>query len=237
MSNEHGAGALIPKRGIGPAIPRGRSAAAGLRRSGLALFLALVWLAPAAPAEAFDFSAPVKMARRILGQKPPAASPDKPGGSAGVRQRNTAVPVSGQPNPAANGGVSPATAAPADSADRAMLDNIILSPEPYYYQSIGRRDPFVSLVSSDGGDDSDEPPSGKLTVRGILWGENDRFALVETAQGENYILRQGDRCGRFSVTRIEPDGITVYWSEYGVGKSQRLPLIQGKGSKDERDAR
>jgi hypothetical protein len=233
MSSGHGTDAPIPKRGGPQLISRGHQIAV-LRRSGWMLFLALAWLAAAGPAEAFDFSAPVKMARRILGQKPPAAVPDEAGTKAGSRERNLAVPVATRAGEDAPEGAVPATgaspaAAPADSADRAMLDNILLSPEPYFYQSIGRRDPFVSLVSEDRGDDS-EPSMGKLTVRGILWGENDRFALVETEQGDNYILRLGDRCGRFAVTRIDPEGITVYWSEYGVGKSQRLPLIQGKGS-------
>ena len=68
----------------------------------------------------------------------------------------------------------------------------------------------------------------------ILWAENDRFALVETSTGQSCILREGDTLGPYSVTRVEPNAITVYTSEYGVGRTVRLPLTQGKGSKHER---
>ena len=71
-------------------------------------------------------------------------------------------------------------------------------------------------------------------MRGILWGDNDRFALVENGAGNSFILRQGDRCGRYTVTSIQPDRIVVSSTLYGVGKSETLVLTDQKGSKHER---
>jgi hypothetical protein len=74
-------------------------------------------------------------------------------------------------------------------------------------------------------------------VRGILWGENDRFALVETSDGRSLILREGDRFGPYEVTRVDPDGIVVYTSEFGVSRTMRLPLAEWKGSENGRGER
>jgi len=113
---------------------------------------------------------------------------------------------------------------------------VSLSPEPYYYESFGRRDPFVSLVSdfyvSEHADDQLTPE--QFVVRGILWGDNDRFALIENSLGETQIVRAGDRCGRYRVTRIEPGAVVLYGERYGIGQTQRLALAGGKGNSDER---
>ena len=61
------------------------------------------------------------------------------------------------------------------------MDDLLITPEVYFYESLGRRDVFVSLVSEQYKEANRQatPGSGELTVVGILWGENDRFALVE----------------------------------------------------------
>ena len=50
----------------------------------------------------------------------------------------------------------------ADSLDVAtgILDQILLTPDPYYYVSLGRRDPFVSLVNMDEAETGDMDISG-----------------------------------------------------------------------------
>jgi hypothetical protein len=73
-------------------------------------------------------------------------------------------------------------------------------------------------------------PASQLSVVGILWGEHDRFALVEDGGGSSFILREGDRRGDYTVTRVNPDGVVLYVSEFGVGKTIRLALApQEKG--------
>jgi hypothetical protein len=194
-------------------------------------FLVLALLGGAAEgARALDLSAPGRMIGKLLGKK--AGPPDA-----------TRKPGSRQTIPARAGAESVEPGAPAaaeaDSSVLEALDEILLSPEPYAYSDPVRRDPFVSLV---GDDYLEEHPDDKtllsdFAVRGILWGENDRFALVEDAQGASFILHEGDRLGRFSVTRIEPDAVLVYSTEYGVGRTERLLLKELKGNGNARDNR
>jgi hypothetical protein len=195
--------------------------------------LAVMW---AAPVQALDLGAPVKALEKMLGKKPAPAQPSPaPARIPPARAGGTSV----KPVPASPGSVAkPAGAATADSsgADSGALDEILLTPEPYYYQSVGRRDPFVSLVGEEylSEHEGEDLSTDQIFVRGILWGENDKFALVETSTGQSCILREGDTIGPYSVTRVEPSAITVYTSEYGVGRTVRLPMTQGKGSKHER---
>jgi hypothetical protein len=113
------------------------------------------------------------------------------------------------------------------------VDEILLTPEPYVYQSIARRDPFVSLVGEEYLSEHAEEALtlSDYTVRGILWGERDRFALIEGVDGSSFILREGDHLGAYTISRIEPDAVLVYISEYGVGRTERLALTEGKGNR------
>lgn len=144
--------------------------------------------------------------------------------------------LEGGPSVAASKAGAPDTA----NVETGVLDEILLAPEPYYYESVGRRDPFVSLVS-DGylAEKSDEDRTGPedLSVVGILWSESDRYALVETPEGKSLILREGDRYGPASVTRINPDGVTLYVSEFGVGRQIRLLVIDPKQKRTNHDSR
>jgi hypothetical protein len=111
-----------------------------------------------------------------------------------------------------------------------MLDDILLTPEPYYYEGLGRRDPFKSLVAGQDEDDDDRLTKNSITVVGILWGDNDKFALVELSDGSNAILREGDRVRNASVTSIRRDGIVLYIDNYGIGQTITIPLTEGKGT-------
>jgi hypothetical protein len=117
-------------------------------------------------------------------------------------------------------------------ADTTTLQDLTLTPEPYYYESIGRRDIFVSLVSDDSRAEAAKtrgPSSGELRVVGILWAENDRFALVEAADGRSRILREGDSLGDGTVVRVLPDRIVVHVNLYGTSRNVTLPLVDGGG--------
>lgn len=111
-----------------------------------------------------------------------------------------------------------------------LLDEILLSPEPYYYEGLGRRDPFVSLVAEDEAESDDQLSAGSVLVVGILWGDRDKFALVETPDGTSAILREGDSFRNATVTQINKDGIVLYLDNYGIGRTITVPLSEGKGS-------
>ncbi|MBM3285850.1 MAG: hypothetical protein FJY88_00645 [Candidatus Eisenbacteria bacterium] len=120
----------------------------------------------------------------------------------------------------------PAAEPPADE-----LDDLLMAPDPYYYEGMGRRDIFVSLISDEYIDEnpSPRPMSEELRVVGILWAEKDRFALLETEDGRSLILREGDRLGDGSVAVIRPDRVVVHVTEYGASRTKSLPLEQGGG--------
>ncbi|MCC7141710.1 MAG: hypothetical protein IT349_06360 [Candidatus Eisenbacteria bacterium] len=144
--------------------------------------------------------------------------------------------IGAQPGPGASPsnptpGGSAGGAAPDSAAQAGMLDEILLSPEPYYYETVGRRDPFVSLVSDayiESSEEEDRTGPDDLTVVGVLWSDTDRYALVETPEGKSMILREGDRYANASVTRVSPEGVTLYVSEFGVGRQVRLQVIDAK---------
>jgi len=120
-----------------------------------------------------------------------------------------------------------------------VLEEILLTPEPYFYESIGRRDPFVSLVEDEYLAEHEEEnyELSEFVVRGILWGEQDRFVLLERVDGSSFILREGERLGSYTVSRIEPDAVLMYISEFGVGRTERLGLAERKGSRNARNHR
>ena len=126
--------------------------------------------------------------------------------------------------------------APVDTNDVAtgVLDEILLSPDPYYYESLGRRDPFVSMVPTEEDAASETLDRGTIAVVGILWGDRDKFALVETADGTSAILREGDSFRNATVTSIQRDGVVLYVNHYGIGRTMRLPLTEGKATNNAR---
>ena len=164
------------------------------------------------PARAFDLSAPVKAIEKILGKKTapaaPSASAVAPRGSQeGLRRPPDGRSPQGREGrkgrPGKRRRLPPGRRAQAlaDSAgaESGTLDDILLTPEPYYYQNVGRRDPFVSLVDEEylSQHEGDDLSTEEISVRGILWGENDKFALVETSTGATSILREGDHIGPY----------------------------------------
>jgi hypothetical protein len=143
--------------------------------------------------------------------------------------------------PVASAQTTPTAGAPAagGATDSVLMDigevlDELLTPEPYYYQSAGRRDPFASLISPDGGEADGEPGVADLVVVGILWGDNDRFALVETRDGHSLILRKGDPIRDGRVLEVSPEGLRVVYSHYGIVKTMTLPVVSGVEGRDER---
>jgi hypothetical protein len=225
---------------------------AAIRLGAVALALCLL-AGGAGRAAAFDFGQPLRVIKYILGKKPsgPDGAPSRatvhdlkrplPAPGTAAAGKKPAAPAAPQAGPVA-AGTAPAEAVPpadGESGTNDVLDDVLLTPEPYYYQTLGRRDPFQSLVGEEYMADhpGEDLQPEEIFVRGILWGDRDRFALVETASGTNTIVRQGDRIGPYSVTQIDRDAIVVYTSLYGIGKTVRIPMAEGKGNKNGRGQR
>jgi hypothetical protein len=122
--------------------------------------------------------------------------------------------------PAIAWGAADSTAVKPQPVSLAEADSI-LGRQHFYYSSLGKRDPFASLLA---GEFLDDGPDGMVDIDqvklvGIMWGESDRFALVEDATGYSYILRVGDRVKYGSVTRLEDDRLIANITFFGMSRT------------------
>jgi len=96
----------------------------------------------------------------------------------------------------------------------------------FFYQSYGKDDPFRTLVDgkyeqSNGGEIVDV---NSAQLVGVMWGDNDQFALVEDGEGFGYILRVGDRVLNGRVVSIRKDRLTARLTLYGISNTVVLKL-------------
>ncbi len=108
---------------------------------------------------------------------------------------------------------------------RARLNQI--RANEFFYQSSDREDPFKALVS--GAYEADEGASELVDVAsarlvGVMWGEEDRFALVEDGEGYGYILRVGDPVRNGTVVSIRTNAVTAQLTLYGITNEVVLEL-------------
>jgi hypothetical protein len=100
----------------------------------------------------------------------------------------------------------------------------------YQYNALGRRDPFQPLIGGGFvGDDvgGDAPPDvGGLKVVGIVWGTNDKFALVEDPRGNSMVLREGDKVMNGYVQGLKRDAVLVNLTVDGQSQSVAIPLTR-----------
>jgi hypothetical protein len=180
----------------------------------------------------------------VAGQAPGSAESAKspaanaPAGVKPVAARPSAPPAK---SPAAAGG-APATPVQSEAAESEVVRRIrtanpqkpmvpdvsIEKRQTYQYNTIGRRDPFESMVANFVGDDvgGDAPPDvGALKVVGIVWGA-DTFALVEDAAGNSGILRRGDKVMNGFVEDLKRDAMVVKITADGHSQSVAIPLTR-----------
>ncbi len=128
-----------------------------------------------------------------------------------------------QPSVADQGSVSPSQV----SRDRI---NAIRNNE-FFYQSYGNQDPFKVLVAGD----YEQASAGELLdansarLVGVMWGQEDRFALVENSDGFGYILRVGDSIRNGRVISIRKHSLTARVTLYGITNKVILKLEKAEG--------
>lgn len=100
----------------------------------------------------------------------------------------------------------------------------------FFYQSYGKADPFRTLVHGKyeqaGGGELADLNSAKLV--GVMWGDDDQFALVEDGAGFGYILRVGDRVLNGRVVSIRRNRLTARVTLYGITNTVVLNLEQSE---------
>ena len=106
-----------------------------------------------------------------------------------------------------------------------------LRANEFFYQSYGKTDPFKVLVSGEyeqtSASDVVDINSAKLV--GVMWGQEDRFALVEDGEGFGYILRVGDRVRNGRVVSIRKNSLTARITLYGITNQVVLKLENLEG--------
>ena len=101
----------------------------------------------------------------------------------------------------------------------------------FFYQSYGKADPFAVLVAGDFEKDtaSELVDMNSAQLVGVMWGPDDKFALVEDGEGFGYILRVGDRVRNGRVVSIRKDSLTARVTLYGITNKVVLKLEKTEG--------
>lgn len=132
--------------------------------------------------------------------------------------QETAAPAEKAATPADGGSVSPS------QITRERINQI--RANEFFYQSFGKADPFKGLVNGE----FEQASAAELvdinsaTLVGVMWGQEDRFALVENGEGFGYILRVGDRVQHGRVVSIRKNSITARITLYGISNRVVLKL-------------
>jgi Tfp pilus assembly protein PilP len=115
------------------------------------------------------------------------------------------------PPPPKSGQAGPPKAPPAAAADQPP------QPENYTYQPEGRRDPFLSLIGTGGGDTRasrrGEGPTGlsvaDISVRGVMQSRGSLIAMIQGPDSKTYIVHSGDKLLDGTIKSITAQGLIV----------------------------
>jgi len=143
--------------------------------------------------------------RAPRGAKPAPPTPARPPAGAVVASMRPGVRPVPAPSPAAR------------------LDDQVT----YQYNALGRRDPFLPLVGGVEYAPIEAPPDvGAIRVVGIVWGSEDKFAIVEDGRGSSSVLRPGDKVMNGVVQSLKRDGVVVELTADGQTQSVTIPLTR-----------
>lgn len=142
--------------------------------------------------------------------------------------------------PAAPAGAAPpppeATGAKAaeTTTNRTPDDDVIMRRERYFYSSFARRDPFASLISGSfaATTGNDLLDIGEISLVGVVWGEDDKFAVVQDVRKHVHVLRVGDRVVNGKVVKVTKTSLTVQHYFFGETANVTIQMSQGEGSNE-----
>ncbi|HET7224671.1 MAG TPA: hypothetical protein VFK69_03065, partial [Candidatus Eisenbacteria bacterium] len=97
----------------------------------------------------------------------------------------------------------------------------------YVYNALDRRDPFQPLVGGQQYVEVEAPPDlGGIKVVGIVWGNEDQFALCEDGRGNSLVLRKGDKVMNGVVEGLKRDAVIVNLTVDGQSQTVTIPLTR-----------
>ncbi|MDI6839941.1 MAG: AMIN domain-containing protein [bacterium] len=101
---------------------------------------------------------------------------------------------------------------------------IAILPEPFFYHSRGKRDPFKPWLGIPAVAETLLDVS-KATIVGIMWSPKDKYALAQDQTGKGYILREGDPVSDGKVELINKNKVTFAIRSFGGIKRITLKLL------------
>ena len=122
-------------------------------------------------------------------------------------------------------GALPLPAAAADTAPKVLINR-----EVFQYDGDGRRDPFVSLLTT-----SDlKPLLTDLKLVGVAYdprGQNSVAVLRDVTSKDQYKVRVGQTIGRMRVAAIQPKAVIFTIEEFGYSRQELLPIAPPDSTK------
>jgi hypothetical protein len=142
---------------------------------------------------------------------------------------NTGTSATPRPQPPASEARRPAGApVPAAAADTAP--RVLINREIYAYDGDGRRDPFVSLLTT-----SDlRPLLSDLRLVAVAYdprGRNSVAVLRDPTSKTQYRVKVGQTIGRMRVAAIQEKAVIFTIEEFGYSRQELLPIQPPDSSK------
>jgi hypothetical protein len=107
---------------------------------------------------------------------------------------------------------------------------VLISREIFQYEGGGRRDPFVSLLTT-----SDlKPLLTDLKLVGVAYdprGQNSVAVLRDVTSKDQYRVRVGQTLGRMRVAAIQPKAVIFTIEEFGYSRQELLPIAPPDSTK------
>ena len=149
---------------------------------------------------------------------------------ASAQARAQAAPRPNTNNAAKPAGTNPATAkasTPAPAPAPLPADpgpKVLINREVFQYAGDGRRDPFVSLLTT-----SDlRPLLNDLKLVAVAFdprGQNSVAVLRDITSKEQYKVRVGQTIGRMRVAAIQEKAVIFTIEEFGYSRQEILPFV------------
>jgi hypothetical protein len=155
-----------------------------------------------------------------------AQASSRPNPSTAARTTAAAPKVPTSPAADPRKGALPLPAAPvADTTPRVLINR-----EVFQYDGDGRRDPFVSLLTT-----SDlKPLLTDLKLVGVAYdprGQNSVAVLRDVTSKDQYKVRVGQTIGRMRVAAIQPKAVIFTIEEFGYSRQELLPIAPPDSTK------
>jgi hypothetical protein len=139
--------------------------------------------------------------------------------------KSTAAKPQPPPPDARKPAAAPVPAVPADTAPKVLINR-----EVFQYDGDGRRDPFVSLLTT-----SDlRPLLADLKLVAVAYdprGQNSVAVLRDATSKTQYRVKVGQTIGRMRVAAIQEKAVIFTIEEFGYSRQELLPIQPPDSSK------